>query len=431
MEENTISEENIISDEKLLKFYSHENLEEMTNLFSNGNFSEIINKFFLVAPRSDSVNSSNLSERNQSSSSEKDNSNSLANNNTTKNANNNLPGNTDANNNPNPNQNTSNMMFSAIINTPQSAVQSPYPSISQRNSEFNYNIFEKLNEDELTQQILLTIVLYCFLKRKTPPDEVKILIDKYNYPHCDMIFPLIMLKAKYFIKTKNIPKAIDVLNEAIFLYEDYKSNLEEKKNDLKNIYTIETFHQKFKYFYNLFNYLFCMNKLEAKIKKLYFELKASLFSLKFYSQSYKTILELYQKYPDDILIQYEVAKDSVILSKVDKFQEILEEMKKNRDSQQDENKIRIYNNFIMYAEALSELAQCKYNETQDIFKEILKNENNPILENNIAVLDIYKNDIKEGFDKLMTIHHEKKNDSENEFTKNTIKTVIDKFNIKK
>jgi hypothetical protein len=338
-----------------------------------------------------------------------------------------------------------------------------------------------------------------------------------------------MLKAKFFIKTKNIPKAIDILNEAIFLYEDYKSHLEEKKNDLKNIYTIETFHQKFKYFYNLFNYLFCMNKLDAKIKKLYFELKASLFSLKFYSQSYstilelyqkypddiliqyevakdsfmfskidkfqeileekkndlkniytietfhqkfkyfynlfnylfcmnkldakikklyfelktnlfslkfysqsyKTILELYQKYPDDILIQYEVAKDSVIFSKIDKFQEILEEMKKNRDSQQDENKVRIYNNFIMYAEALSELAQCKYNETQDIFKEIQKNEDNPILENNIAVLDIYKNDIKEGFDKLMIIHHEKKNDSENEFTKNTIKTIMDKFNIKK
>jgi hypothetical protein len=244
MEENTISEENIISDEKLLKFYTHENLEEMTNLFSNGNFSEIINKFFLVAPRSDSVNS-NLSERNQSASSEKENPNPSANNNISKNTNNNLPGNADTNNNSN--QNPSNIMFSAIINTPQSAIQSPYPSMSQRNSEFNYNIFEKLNEDELTQQILLTIVLYCLLKRKNPPDEVKTLIEKYNYPHCDMIFPLIMLKAKFFIKTKNIPKAIDILNEAIFLYEDYKSHLEEKKNDLKNIYTIETFHQKFKY----------------------------------------------------------------------------------------------------------------------------------------------------------------------------------------
>lgn len=429
MEENTISEENIISDEKLLKFYSHENLEEMTNLFSNGNFSEIINKFFLVAPRSDSVNSSHVSERNQSSSSERENQNSSINNNINKNANNNPSINTDANNNSN--QNPSNMMFSAIVNTPQSAVQSPYPSISQRNSEFNYNIFEKLNEDELTQQILLTIVLYCLLKKKNTPDEVKILIEKYNYPHCDMIFPLIMLKSKYFIKIKNIPKAIDILNEVIFLYEDYKSHLEEKKNDLKNIYTIETFHQKFKYFYNLFNYLFCMNKLDAKIKKLYFELKASLFSLKFYSQSYKTILELHQKYPDDILIQYEVAKDSVMFSKIDKFQEILEEMKKNRDNQQDENKIKIYNNFIMYAEALSQLAQCKYKETQDILKEIQKNENNPILENNIAVLDVYKNDIKEGFDKLMIIHHEKKNDSENEFTKNTIKAIMDKFNIKK
>lgn len=147
--------ENIISDENLLKFYTHENLEEMTNLFSNGNFSEIINKFFLVAARSDSVNSSNLSERNQSGSSEKENPNPSANNSISKNANNNLPGTTDNNNNST--QNPSSMMFSTIINTPQSAVQSPYPSMSQRNAEFNYNIFERLNEDELTQQILLTI----------------------------------------------------------------------------------------------------------------------------------------------------------------------------------------------------------------------------------------------------------------------------------
>ena len=55
-----------------------------------------------------------------------------------------------------------------------------------------------------------------------------------------------------------------------------------------------------------------MNKLDAKIKKLYFELKSCLYSLKFYSQAYKTILELYQKYPDDIVIQFELAKDSVI-----------------------------------------------------------------------------------------------------------------------
>jgi tetratricopeptide (TPR) repeat protein len=312
-----------------------------------------------------------------------------------------------------------------------SSFPSPLTSISQKNQEFNYNLFEKLNEDELSQQILLTIALFCLLKKKNISEEAKILINKYNYPHYDMIFPLILLKAKYFIKTKNIPKAIDILNEAIYLYEDYKLHLDEKKNDLKNIYTIETFHQKFKYFDNLFNYLFCMNRLDVKIKKLYFELKLCLITLKFYSQAYKIILELHEKYPDDILIQFELAKDSVLFSKPDKFQEILEEMKKNRDNQTDENTIKIYNNFILYAEGMSELAQCKYDETKNKFEEILKNdENNVLIKNNIGVLNIYKNNPKECHEKLMTIYQDKKNESGNEYIRSTLKTIQEKFNIK-
>ena len=440
MEENKISnsEENIITDENLLKFFTKENLEEMATLFSKGNFSELINKFFLVDSRSDSVNSAQKSDRNPSTASEQANSNNALNNNNINNNNaiNNSNSNTNNNANTNTitniasNQNPQNIMFSNIINSPI-ITPSPSPSISQKNGEFNYNLFEKLNEDELTQQILLTIVLFCFLKKKVIPEEPKNLINKYNYRHNDMIFPLILLKVKYYIKTKNIPRAIDILNEAIFLYEDYKSHLDEKKNDLKNIYTIETYHQKFKYFDNLFNYLFCMNKLDVKIKKLYFELKSCLNSLKFYSQAYKTILELYQKYPDDILIQFELAKDSVIFSKPDKYQEILQEMEKNRDKQQDENKIKIYNNYIMYAKAMSELAQCKYDETKTIFKDILKNdENNVLIKNNIAVLNVYKNNPKECYDSLITIYHEKKNDSGNEFIRNTIKSIQDKFNLK-
>ena len=419
-------EENIISDENLIKYFSKENLEEMAILFSNGSFSDLINKFFYYSPRSDSIGSSLLSERNSNATagSEPLNQNS----NTLNNISNSNQNNNNSMQSANPNQNT--ILNNLNNNTPLPiSTPSPFPSISQKNMEFNYNLFEKLNEDELSQQILLTIALYCLLKKKNISDEAKNLINKYNYPHYDMIFPLIMLKAKFFIKSKNIPKAIDILNEAIFLYEDYKLHLDEKKNDLKNIYTIETFHQKFKYFNNLFNYLFCMNRLDVKIKKLYFELKVCLYTLKFYSQAYKTILDLYEKYPDDIVIQFELAKDSVILSKPDKFKEILEEMKKNRDNQKDEKNIKIYSNFVMYAEALSELAQSKYDESRNLFQEILKNdENNVLIENNIAILNVYKNNPKECYDKLYSIYQDKK--SANEYIKTTIKTIQDKFSIK-
>ena len=413
-------EENIISDENLIKYFTQENLEEMAILFSNGNFNDLINKFFYSSPRSDSVTSSFLSERNSNATSI-----SASEPNQNLNTNNN-----------NANQNSNNNQNATISNLSNNGVTSlispsPVPSLSQKNAEFNYNLFEKLNEDELSQQILLTIALYCLLKKKNLTEEAKTLINKYNYPHYDMIFPLILLKAKFFIKAKNIPKAIDILNEAIFLYEDYKLHLEEKQKDLKNIYTIETFHQKFKYFDNLFNYLFCMNRLDVKIKKLYFELKICLISLKFYTQAYKTILDLYQKYPDDIIVQFELAKDSVLFSKPDKFQEIFEEMKKNRDNQKEEKNIKIYSNFVMYAEALSELAKSKYEESQNLMEEILKNdENNILLKNNIAILNVYKNNVKECTDKLVNICREKKNESGNEYIKNSIKNIQDKFHLK-
>ncbi len=381
----------IISDTNLLKYFSQENLEDMATLFSEGNFSGLLNKFFSLSQRTESGSSSIALERFSSAVSSLD---------------------------------PVNQYNNAINYVSQI---SPGP---QKCGDFNFNIFEKLNEDELSQQILLTIALYCLLKKKNIiPEEAKTLIDRYNYPHSDMIFPLILLKAKYFMKTKDISKAIDILNEAILSYEDYKLHLDEKKKDIKNIYTIETFHQNFKYFYNLFNYLFCMNRLDVKIKKLYFELKMCFFTLKFYNQAYNTILELYQKYPDDILIQFELAKDSVMFSKIDKFNEMLEKMKINRDNQKDQNNYLTYNNYVLYAEALKELAQCNYDEAKNLFEEISKNDTKSILlKNNLAILALYKNSPQDCFDKLMSFCDKKKD--YNEFIKSTVKGIQDKFLVK-
>ena len=217
-------EENVISDEKLTKYFSKENLEEMALLFSNGNFSELINKFFYISPRSESVGSSQISERSTLPPSGAEQTN----------QNQNISNNNNTNNNNNNNQfHTPNIMPGRIQKNPRTPP--PLTTISQTTQEFNYNLFEKLNEDELCQQILLTIALFCLLKKKnfTDSEEAKMLINKYNYPHYDMIFPLILLKAKYIIKTKNIPKAIDILNDAIYLYEEYKLHLDEKKKGFK------------------------------------------------------------------------------------------------------------------------------------------------------------------------------------------------------
>ena len=213
-----------------------------------------------------------------------------------------------------------------------------------------------------------------------------------------MIFPLNFLKIKFYIKQTKILKAIDIINLLIKKYEDYNMNIEEKKLDLKNICTIETFHQKFIYFDNLFNYLFNMNNIEAKIKKLYFELKSCYYIMKKYSQGYKTILSLYQKYPDDILIQFELGKDSVLNSKPDVFQNILEKFKKKSEEEKDENIKGICINYILYLEALGKIANNKCDEAKNQFDKILENrktENNDILKSNIALLNIYNQNIKE------------------------------------
>ena len=134
-------EENIISDENLIKFFSKENIEEMAILFSNGSFNDLINKFFYYSPRSDSVSSSHLSERNSNATSASEPLN--QNSNVLNNSSNNTPNN---NNNPIQTPNTNpNIIINNLNNNPPFPITSPspFPSISQKNAEFNYNLFEK------------------------------------------------------------------------------------------------------------------------------------------------------------------------------------------------------------------------------------------------------------------------------------------------
>ena len=80
----------------------------------------------------------------------------------------------------------------------------------------------------------------------------------------------------------------------------------------------------------------------------------------------------------------------------------------------------------MYQIACNKYTDAK-NKMEEI-KEIKKGEKNVILNNNIAVLDIYKVNLKESYDKLVSINNE---ENKNDIIENSIKIIKDKFNINK
>ena len=364
--------EQILSDEILKQYLSEEQLKEILNLFSTGKFSEIINKYLMIEDKSQTQVQT-----------------------------------------PPPN-----IMFSTPV------VQKPLVKYI-----FNLDLLEKMKEDKLSIQIISTIFIFCLLKMNKM-EEVKTILEKYLLNLDNSIFPIIMLKAKFYIKNKNIPKAVDIFSESIRTYTNYASNLDENKNDNNNIITIETYHQNFVYYKNIFNYLFACNDLDTKIKKLYYELKFCLNALKFYSQSYQIVLELYQKYPNDIQIIFELGKDSITFSKLDKYQESIDILKKKKEEETDTNKKCLINNYILYLQALYQVAQGQIENSQNTFNEILKTEpNNPLVKNNIALLNVYKNNPKECYNSLVALY--KENNANNENIKNTINFIAEKFNYAK
>ena len=370
------SSEQILSDDSLKQYLTEDQLKDILSLFSSGKFLELINKYIMTEDKTQPQVQSPIP--------------------------------------------TPNIMFSTV--TP--VIQKPIPKYI-----LNLDLFEKIKEDKLSLQIISTILIFCLLK-ENKIEETKIVLEKYIFNLDNVIFPIVMLKAKYFIKNKNTPKAIDIFSESIRNYTNYASNLEENKNDINNIITLETYHQNFIYYKNIFNYLFALNDLDTKIKKLYFELKFCLHSLKFYSQSYQIILELYQKYPDDIQIIFELGKDSVTFSKLDKYQEMVEILKKKKETEKEEKKKSVINNYILYLQAIYQVAQGQIENSQNTFGQILKNEpNNPLIKNNIAVLNVYKNNPKECYNNLTALY--KENNSHNETIKNTINFIADKFNFPK
>ena len=460
------NDENILSDKKLINYLEESEIEIIAELFSAGKFNEIINTFFKKKKSknnainsqtiqqffNEDVNNTGKTQEELNNNKNYDNSNSNSSNNLNFISNSNAfidkddyeitkrltfqgkVGNIDflLNTLPNSNNNIINLQMEEIkennISNPSMKSLSndiiiDYFSSFQEEKEYNFILLEKCNNDILSQQILLTIVIYCLIKMKEY-EEIKSLLMKYNIPTNKTIFSLILLKAQFYFKTKAINKSLDLYTEAINNYTNFKL-----KNISNDIIYIETFKQEFIYFNNLFNYLFALNNIDSKIKKLYYEQKFCLYFLNFHSQGFELLMELYNKYPNDVQIQFEIAKDSVLLSKYDTFQEIFEVLKKSREEESDENKKMIYTNYLLYIKGLYYLALGKVEETENSFTEILKNDStNVVVMNNNSLLAIYKNNSKESLKNLNLIKDPVQMNSFNETIQENINILKEKFN---
>ena len=122
-----------------------------------------------------------------------------------------------------------------------------------------------------------------------------------------------------------------------------------------------------------------------------------------------------------------------MLSYVDKYKELLEEMIKQRDELGDDKAQvkQTYDNYIAYTKSLMELAKCNYDETKKYYEAMLeKDKDNVVLLNNLAVLEIYGNNPSESYKKLNYIADSKKLDCNNDVVKHNLTVVSDTFHKK-
>ena len=450
------NEDNILSDRKLINYLEEAEIKNISELFSAGKFNEIINTFFKKSKnqKMESTNTQTIQQFFNDDINIENNEIELGNNiNFNQNISNNFRanyideneinkrltfqgniGNLDnienlLNSPPNSNNNIIHLIKEDNKNNPSNSNREALSNViiedylNQDEKEYDFSLLEKFNNDILSQQLLLTIVIYCLIKIKEYT-EIKSLLLNYNIPNNKTIFPLILLKSHYYFNIRLFSQSLDICTEAINNYNNFKSN--PNKNEI--IY-IETYQQEFVYFNNLFNYLYALNNIDSKIKKLYYEEKFYLYFLNFHSQGFKLLMDLYNKYPKDVQIQFEIAKDSILLSKYDIFQEIFEILKKNMEEEKDENKKIIYTNYLLYIKGLYYLSLGKVEETENSFTEIIKNDStNIVVINNNSLLSIYKNNTKESLKNLNLIIDPNQMNSFNEAIQENINILEGKFN---
>lgn len=289
----------------------------------------------------------------------------------------------------------------------------------------NDSTINKMSSDALTQQLAMSILLFCQLKCKLLNDAKKTLLSISTQKNT-LIFPILFLKAKSYIYNGEYKLAIELLSEMKYRYDTY---LENSNKDNTDIIYIETNECKFKYFGNLFIYLFGINNLDIKIKKIYFELSHTLGSISFANESFALIEEMHKRYPNDIIVLFTYAKLSLMLSYKLKYEQTIKEMKDLSNSTEDQKKKGIIDNYIAYASTFESIGKNDYETAKNTLSS-LKNQssNNPLIENNIAMINVMTNKIDEGYLGLLNIVN--KMNSSNDFVVSNIHTVSDYFNKK-
>ena len=462
-------EENIITDRKLLKYIPEEDIKKISELFCLGKFKEIIETYFKKqkTQKNESINLNLL--KNFDSLEHLDNNNNFTKSNTNDfkieqnyfsksnndliniNADNNYFSNDSLQLKNNFNSSTNLQLIENrdfILNTPIKSnndifeikmdnknqnnnpylgnigIIEDYYNSTNDEKEMNYELIDNYNDDKYTKQIILTIVIYCLMKIKNDSD-LRTIIDKYNISANDSIFPLILLKAKFYYKLGIIGQCLDIYSEAINKYNDFK---DKNNNDINSIIYTETYKQDFIYFNNLFNYLFSLNSIDSKIKKLYYEQKFCFYQIGYYPEGFNLCIELFNKYPNDVQIQFEVGKDSILLSKYDVYKEMLDILQASINQEKNENKKLIYMNYFIYLQGLSFLAQEKIENARNCFTQILKNDtSNVVVMNNNALLSLYNNKSKESFDILNLIENPNQMNSYNECIHENINVLKQKY----
>jgi hypothetical protein len=81
-------------------------------------------------------------------------------------------------------------------------------------------------------------------------------------------------------------------------------------NEERKIEKIESFCN-FRYFKEFFINLFAIKDKTNKIKKAYFEIKNCFQKLNLNLEAYKTIERCYDIFPNDIIVAYELLKQSI------------------------------------------------------------------------------------------------------------------------
>ena len=289
----------------------------------------------------------------------------------------------------------------------------------------NDNIIKTMSSDSLTQQLAISILLFCQLKCKLLNDAKKTLLTITTQKN-SLIFPLLFLKAKSYIYNGEYKLAIELLSEMKYRYDSFNNN-----PDNTNIIYIETNESKFKYFSNLFIYLFGINNIDTKIKKIYFELSYTLASISFPNESFALIEEMYKRYPNDIVVLFTYAKLSLMLSYKYKYETVINEMRELSKSTEDPKKKSIIDNYITYATAFESIGKSDYEKAKNNLISLRSQfPNNPLIENNISVINVLNNKVDEGYNGLLKIVDKNNMNISNDFIVSNIHSVSDYFNKK-